>query len=123
MVIGQKQFRAWLVLASLTTLLALVGATAVRAETRAELIKRVNPSIVRVKVDNALGSGCVVDAALGIIATNFHVVRGCTKCSVCFPARKIRPSIPSPVMWRFSRARTWLSFGWRRCQKGDGCKH
>ncbi|MEZ6040680.1 MAG: trypsin-like peptidase domain-containing protein [Planctomycetaceae bacterium] len=53
----------------------------------ADLIEKVQPSVVRVDVDSVQGSGhgsgFVIDAA-GIIVTNYHVVEGATKAIVCF---------------------------------------
>ena len=36
----------------------------------------------------SLGSGCVIDATLGLVITNFHVVNGANKCTVAFVADK-----------------------------------
>ena len=41
---------------------------------REALITKIDPSVVRVSLGDSLGSGFVVDATRGIIATNYHVI-------------------------------------------------
>ncbi len=57
----------------------------------ADLVARVKPAIVRIEVDidrpgngGALGSGVVIDAEAGIVATNLHVVEGGRQAKVVF---------------------------------------
>lgn len=48
-----------------------------------DLIEKVKPTVVVIKTDRGLGSGCVVDSH-GIIATNHHVMEGATQAIVAF---------------------------------------
>jgi serine protease Do len=49
----------------------------------AELARRLDPSVVTVRVDDAgVGSGVIIDADRGLVVTNDHVVRGGTRVSV-----------------------------------------
>ena len=52
--------------------------------------KKVYRTIVEVRVNHGLGGGVVVDAAKGLVATNFHVVSGATKGVVVFSSDKDR---------------------------------
>ena len=86
----RKSFAVWAYGACFVALLAL-GLAAIGAdedEEREALIQRIRPSIVRVTLNGgmSLGSGCVVDATLGLVITNFHVVKGAKKVTVAFVA-------------------------------------
>ena len=48
----------------------------------AAVIEKALAAIVEIRTDHSLGSGVVVDAAKGLVATNLHVVGGATKCVV-----------------------------------------
>ena len=70
-----------------------------RAETQGELIKRVNPSVVEMRNTeergHSLGSGFVVDAKMGLIFTNFHVVNDAKQITVVFTADKDGKEYPT----------------------------
>jgi S1-C subfamily serine protease len=46
------------------------------------LLAQVDPAIVGIRTDNGRGFGVVVDAAAGLVATNYHVVAGATTGTV-----------------------------------------
>ena len=77
----------------------MATAAAARAETQQELIKRVNPSVVEIRNTeergHSLGSGFVVDAKMGLIFTNFHVVNDAKQITVVFTADKDGKEYPT----------------------------
>ena len=69
-----------------------------RAEGNQELVAKVDPAVVQVNVGkDSLGSGVVVDAEKGLIATNYHVIEHASEkeVSVSFPADKEKKSYPA----------------------------
>ena len=73
----RKRFQAWgqsLALGVAWVLASGLLACAQDDTQREALIAKVNPSVVRVSLGNSLGSGFVVDATRGIVATNYHVI-------------------------------------------------
>ena len=50
------------------------------------LLAKVDPAIVCIETDNGKGHGFVVNAAMGLVATNYHVIAGATTATVTFPA-------------------------------------
>jgi S1-C subfamily serine protease len=57
-----------------------------KADPSAAVIKKARPAIVEVRTDKGFGSGVVVDAAKGLVATSFRVVGHATKGTVLFPS-------------------------------------
>ncbi len=55
------------------------------------LIAKVDPAIGRISTDCGNGWGCVVDAAKGWVATNYHVMAGATDAHVTFPGAGGKP--------------------------------
>jgi hypothetical protein len=60
----------------------------------AQIVSKVDPSVVMISIDNeSLGSGFVIEES-GIIATNYHVIEGAKKATVTFPANKDKKEYP-----------------------------
>jgi S1-C subfamily serine protease len=64
----------------------LAGALPCCAADLVEVVKIVEPAVVQIETDEALGSGVVVDDR-GIIVTNFHVIEGAKRANVKFQAK------------------------------------
>ena len=50
------------------------------------LLAKVDPAIVSISTDGGSGWGVVVDAAKGLVATNYHLLRYATEATVAFSA-------------------------------------
>ena len=59
-----------------------------RAADLADIVERVEPSVVRIDTDLGIGSGVVVDAEKRWIVTNYHVIEGATTAKVTFRGGK-----------------------------------
>ena len=118
--VDQKRFAVWAYRACLAASLVFSVAAIVRADEdddRAALIKRIRPSVVRVTINGgmSLGSGCVIDATLGLVITNFHVVNGATSVPWRLWPTRTRPrtrtassqNTPLTATSRSSREKTW----------------
>src|SRR5436309_2813103 len=55
----------------------------VHAEGLADLVEKVEPAVVRLELDNTLGSGVIIDPS-GIVATNYHVIDGASEGKAIF---------------------------------------
>jgi S1-C subfamily serine protease len=67
---------AWVVV-----LLAVPAARPAGAEDLVDLVKRVEPAVVRVDTDRGLGSGVIVDNR-GYVFTNYHVIDGAAEAAI-----------------------------------------
>jgi len=59
-----------------------------------QIAKTALPAVVRVLAGDRVGTGFVVDAAKGLVATNFHLVEHTTKGDVVFRADKAKKKYP-----------------------------
>jgi S1-C subfamily serine protease len=65
------------------SLAAVFAHCVARAADLADVIEQVEPSVVRIDTDRAIGSGAVVDAD-GLLITNYHVIAGAKRATVTF---------------------------------------
>ncbi len=93
MTTSKRPFQLWPKLAALGIVLVLCGALAAFGQGNQQdttaLFKKVAPAIVTIFTDNSgTGGGYVVDAATGLVATNFHVIAPARRLTVTFPYSK-----------------------------------
>ena len=62
------------------------SATSDESATRKAILAKVLPAIVLIRHGKSLGSGCVMDAKEGTVATDYHVIEGAKKVMVFFIA-------------------------------------
>ncbi len=96
--IQSKPFQSGARRLTLAIVALLACASVAWAEGSEQLVELVKPSVVQVNLKGSLGSGCVVDAEKGIIATNYHVVAHAVEqpeVNVVFPADSDGKSYPS----------------------------
>ena len=74
--------------ACLAAAVLIAAAGAAQADSQQDLIRKVNPSVVEVRTNEGLGSGFVVNAKMGLIFTNFHVVNDAKGVVIVFTADK-----------------------------------
>ncbi len=93
MMIESKPFRRCVKSLALAVMALLAGASVAWADGGQELFEKIKSSVCQVNIGKgSLGSGLIVDAEKGIIATNYHVVasavelKGEGKVAVVFPA-------------------------------------
>jgi hypothetical protein len=89
-------------LAPVTALMvAVVGLRAAAAwgqgsdQERIRLIEDAKPGVVKISLGDSLGSGFVVDADKGLIATNYHVIEGAKQVSMRFGGDCTRREYPA----------------------------
>ena len=93
MTTSKRPFQLWPKLAALGIVLVLCGALAAFGQGNQQdttaLFEKVAPAIVTIFTDNSgTGGGYVVDAATGLVATNFHVIAPARRLTVTFPYSK-----------------------------------